>query len=102
MYTHRLDGVLGTLLPLPKQFLQGLNHEGVRHTLSSGSKLHGLSTYLVAASSNNVQTLMDHAGHIRELWSNMVSLGFQDPDLWDSLDLAYEVVLGALNIVAQQ
>lgn len=99
MYAHRIDQLLGTLIPMPKQFLQGLTHDIVRNYLASGSKVHQLSSYLVASASNNVQTLMSHANHIRELWFNMVALGMQDPDLWDSLDLAYEVVLGALNLV---
>jgi hypothetical protein len=30
----------------------------------------------------------------------MVALGLYDPELWDAVDLAWEVVLGALNLAA--
>jgi hypothetical protein len=30
----------------------------------------------------------------------MVALGLCDPELWDTVDLAWEVVLGALNLAA--
>jgi len=30
----------------------------------------------------------------------MVALGLHDPELWDTVDLAWEIVLGALNLAA--
>ncbi|KAJ7130465.1 hypothetical protein C8R44DRAFT_775589, partial [Mycena epipterygia] len=36
------------------------------------------------------------------LWPEMVTLGLYDAPLWDALDLAWEVVLGALNLAAAQ
>ncbi len=44
--------------------------------------------------------LTGHAAHVKELWQDMVALGLHDPELWDTLDLAWEITLGALNIAA--
>ncbi|KAJ6552196.1 hypothetical protein DFH09DRAFT_1366325 [Mycena vulgaris] len=38
---------------------------------------------------------------MQELWQDMVALGVYDPELWDALDLAWEVGLGVLNLAAQ-
>ncbi|KAJ7711673.1 hypothetical protein B0H16DRAFT_1627671, partial [Mycena metata] len=68
--------------------------------LANGLTRHQLGAHLCAASSGNLSTLMTHAAHVRELWQDMVALGLYDPTLWDSLDLAWEVVLGAMNLAA--
>ncbi|EEB98437.1 hypothetical protein MPER_02052 [Moniliophthora perniciosa FA553] len=36
----------------------------------------------------------------RDVWQDMVALGLHDPELWDTIDLAWEVILGALNLAA--
>lgn len=102
MYHHRLDVVLKALFPLPSQFLHNLSHHTVQSTLASGNLLHQLSTYLCSSASSNLQTLTTHAAHVKELWQDMVALGLHDPELWDTVDLAWEVVLGALNLAAAQ
>jgi hypothetical protein len=38
--------------------------------------------------------------HVKEVWQDMVALGLYDPQLWDAIDLAWEVILGALNLAA--
>jgi hypothetical protein len=43
---------------------------------------------------------MGHAHHITALWRNAIALGAHDKDLWDVIDLAWEVVLGSLNLAA--
>ncbi|KAJ6565547.1 hypothetical protein DFH09DRAFT_1314838 [Mycena vulgaris] len=35
------------------------------------------------------------------LWQDMVALGVYDSELWDALDLAWELVLGTLDSAAQ-
>ncbi|KAJ6573036.1 hypothetical protein DFH09DRAFT_1362197 [Mycena vulgaris] len=104
MYTHRLPPALAELLPSASS--HGRNGEELTHatllaTLASPSALHALASHLCASSSSNLSTLMGHAGHVKELWQDMVALGVYDPELWDALDLAWEVVLGALNLAAQ-
>lgn len=100
IYHHRPEAVLQSLFPVPSQFVQALSGESIRSTLASGSALHHLSSYLCKASSGNLQTLMTHATHVKELWQDMVALGIHDPELWDTVDLAWEVILGALNLAA--
>ncbi|KAJ7243620.1 hypothetical protein B0H12DRAFT_1003913, partial [Mycena haematopus] len=115
MYTHRLDAALGALLPLPPAFLSSLAsasspssssrsahsaHDILRTTLANPTHLHPLATHLAASEGGNLAALMAHAAHVKELWQDMVALGVYDPALWDALDLAWEVVLGAMNVAA--
>ena len=100
LYTHSLEAVLTSLFPLPSGFTQALSHYTVQSTLASGSLLHQLSTYLCSASGGSLTALTGHAAHVKELWQDMVALGLHDPELWDTLDLAWEITLGALNIAA--
>ncbi|KAJ7441210.1 hypothetical protein FB451DRAFT_1298914, partial [Mycena latifolia] len=101
LYTHRLAPALASLLPLPPAFLEPLTHASLTAALDSPSTRHALAAHLCAAASGNLSVLMGHAGHVKELWQDMVALGVYDAELWDALDLAWEVVLGALNLAAQ-
>ncbi|KAJ7736785.1 hypothetical protein DFH07DRAFT_927754 [Mycena maculata] len=98
MYAHRLDAVLSALFPVPPPFLRKLTHKTVRAALQSGADLHLLSAHLCTASGASVQVLMTHTAHVKELWQDMVALGIDDAALWDTVELAYEIVLGALNL----
>jgi len=102
LYTHSLYSLLSSLLPLPHPFTQSLStphaHSTVKETLASGPKLHQLSTYLCTHAIGNLQTLTSHASHVTAFWRNCVALGVYVPELWDAMDLAWEVVLGALNL----
>lgn len=100
MYDHRLDSVLRALFPLPSGFLQSISHQAVQSTLASGNSLHQLSMYLCSSAASNLHTLTTHAAHVKELWQDMVALGLYDPELWDTIDLAWEITLGALNLAA--
>jgi len=85
---------------MPSNFLQPLTPEAVRAALASRDTLHQLSSYLCSSSSSNIQTLMTHASHVKDVWQDMVALGIHDPTLWDTIDLAWETILGALNLAA--
>lgn len=100
MYSHSLGGVLQSLFPLPSGFVQSLSHNTVQSTLASGATLHQLSSYLCSSAGSSLQILTTHAAHVKELWQDMVALGLYDPELWDTVDLAWDVVLGALNLAA--
>jgi len=101
LYTHALESILHALLPVPTSFAHnGLAHHTVLSTLASPSALHQLSSYVVQAYGGDVQRVFGCAGHVKELWQDMVALGLNDPELWDTLDLAWEIVLGALNLAA--
>jgi hypothetical protein len=62
---------------------------------------HTLASHLCASAGGNLSALMSHAGHVKELWQDMVARGMYDASLWDALDLAWEVVLGALNLAVE-
>ena len=101
LYNHSLNGVLQSLFPLPSSFLQqSLSHNTIESTLASGSALHQLSLYLCSSAGSSLQILTTHAAHVKELWQDLVALGLYDPELWDTVDLAWEIVLGALNLAA--
>lgn len=100
LYNHSLGGVLQALFPLPSGFIQSLSHNTVQSTLASGTTLHQLSSYLCSSAGSSLQLLTTHAAHVKELWQDMVALGLYDSELWDTVDLAWEVVLGALNLAA--
>ncbi|KAJ7814911.1 hypothetical protein B0H14DRAFT_2849224 [Mycena olivaceomarginata] len=103
MYTHRIDAALGALLPLPPAFLASLAAAQdpavvLAAALAQPSTRHALSVHLLAAAGTSLSALIAHTGHVKELWQDMVALGVYDPALWAAVDLAWEVVLGALNI----
>lgn len=98
MYDHRLDSVLNALFPLPSAFLANLSPSTVRATMASGHALHQLSAYLSEATGHNLHTLTTHTAHVKDLWHDMVALGLFDSELWDTLDLAWDIVLGAMNL----
>ncbi|KAJ7716281.1 hypothetical protein B0H16DRAFT_1678426 [Mycena metata] len=103
MYTHRIDAALGALLPLPRlprDPRAPLEQRAPRRRARQRLHAPQLGAHLCAASSGNLSTLMTYAAHVRELWQDMVALGLYDPTLWDALDLASEVVLGAMNLAA--
>jgi hypothetical protein len=106
MYTHCINAALGALLPLPPTFLTSLassQDQSVVLTavLATPSTQHTLSKHLLAAAGTSLSMLMAHAGHIKELWQDMVALGVYDPVLWGAIDLVWEVVLGAMNLSMQ-
>jgi hypothetical protein len=103
LYTHNLSGLLHALLPsLPSPFLSSLSSSTIYSTLSSGPKLHQLSAHCLSNAQHGqpTQVLMGYAQHITSLWRNAIALGVHDKDLWDVIDLAWEVVLGSLNLAA--
>ncbi|KAJ7201161.1 hypothetical protein GGX14DRAFT_659381 [Mycena pura] len=75
-------------------------HAFLAGILSLRTAQRALASHLYAAASGNLTTLMEHAGHVKELWQDMVALGVCDPGLWAALDVAWETVLGAMNLAA--
>ena len=105
LYSHNIAQLLSTLIPsIPPQFLSTLSSQSIRSTLGTGSKLHQLSAHCFsqtrAEGGHPTQILMGQAQHINALWRNAVALGCSDNDLWDVIDLAWEVILGSLNLAA--
>ncbi|KAG7095985.1 hypothetical protein E1B28_006668 [Marasmius oreades] len=101
MYSHRLDKVLKELLsPMPSGFMSNLSRRDIRDILDSRSTLHELSKYLCEHDQYSLQQLTARTVRVRDVWYDLVALGLHAPELWDALDLAWEVILGALNIAA--
>jgi len=103
LYTHNVANLLYSLLPsLPSAFLSSISSDMIHSTLASGPKLHQLSAHCMANAQHGqpTQIIMGHAQHITALWRNAIALGVHDKDLWDAIDLAWEVVLGSLNLAA--
>jgi hypothetical protein len=100
LYTRSLEDLLSCLIPLPSSFVRNITAEAIQHTMTSRSKLHKLSMYLCSSSAETSQSIMSHASHVKELWQDCAALGVQSAELWECIDLAWEVVLGALNITS--
>lgn len=103
LYTHNVATLLHSLLPsLPSTFLATLSSSTIHATLASGPKLHQLSSHCLSNAQHGqpTQILMGHAHHITALWRNVIALGVHDKDLWDAIDLAWEIILGSLNLAA--
>ncbi|EGO01212.1 hypothetical protein SERLA73DRAFT_167340 [Serpula lacrymans var. lacrymans S7.3] len=107
MYTHSTATLMSALLPAcPSSFLSSLSTSSAsaRGTLSSGPALHTLSSHLLShvpgGQHNAMSALAGVAQHVAAVWRNAVALGIHDHELWDCLDLAWEVVLGAMNLGA--
>lgn len=101
LYTHSAPQLLSALLPaIPGSILSTLTSpQALRGTLASGPALHTLSAHLVS-SAPGMGALTNVAQNIAAVWRNAVALGIHDPELWNCLDLAWEVILGAMNIGA--
>jgi len=98
LYTHRFDGVMTALGFPASSFQPNLTHQHVLATLQSRDTVHSLAVLLCRHTSGNLVKLTALTAHVRDLWQDMVSLGIFDNELWDTLDLAWEVLLGALNL----
>ncbi|KAJ7430166.1 hypothetical protein FB451DRAFT_966695, partial [Mycena latifolia] len=107
MYTRHLDAALASLLPMPPAFLESLSSSGsdaptpavvIAAALNTPAVRYTLASHLCASSGGNLSSLLAHAGHVKELWKDMVALGMYEPALWDLLDLAWEVVQGAIDL----
>ncbi|KAF7310296.1 Clampless protein 1 [Mycena indigotica] len=107
LYNPRLDAVLAALLPgLPAAFLTRLADAdplpALEAALADRPTLHVLAAHLCAASNSSPAALLRRAAHVRALWQTLVALGICDAGLWAALDVAWEVMLGALNIALVQ
>lgn len=108
LYDHSVPTLLSALLhALPEPFLASLAsgpldmHQKLRGALASGQTLHQLSAHLLAKlPGRDLNALTAVAKHVAAVWRNAVALGVHDPELWDCLDLAWEVILGAMNLGA--
>ncbi|RDX42882.1 hypothetical protein K466DRAFT_584107 [Polyporus arcularius HHB13444] len=116
LHTMRPDTLLASLLPSLAQSFPQLSSAG-----SSGgpNKLHYVGQFssehlmrlahaLAGAAfqrggaQNALSGLMSHVKVINGLWQNVCALGVFDAELWGVMDLAWEVVLMAMNKVVEK
>lgn len=81
-------------------FNQNLTHQAVRAALQSPDTLHQFSVRLCQHTGGNLSKLMGLTTRVKDLWQDLVSLGLYEPELWDTVDLAWEILLGSLNLAA--
>ncbi|KAH7912849.1 hypothetical protein BJ138DRAFT_1171679 [Hygrophoropsis aurantiaca] len=82
IYTKRVDELYSSLLP--------------RSTSTADPSNEGHSAALAAMCTS--QTLLTHVMTVHGLWMNVCALGIFDEGLWHTMDVAWEVLLGALAI----
>lgn len=102
LISHRLDRFVGALLPVPASMLSSARASG---SSSSNPLAHvsapQLATYLAAtAAGDKMSALMGLTRSVSAVWRNACALGIYDRDMWAGLDFAWEVILGAMNMVA--
>ncbi|KAJ6591194.1 hypothetical protein DFH09DRAFT_196124 [Mycena vulgaris] len=88
LYTKRADILLKSLLPCPPP--PALEND---RTLVPGFATRLATTY-------TSQALLLHVNTVHGLWKNVVALGVFVDELWDTIDLAWEVLLTAMAISA--
>jgi hypothetical protein len=99
LYTHATPQLLSALLglQLPPSALAGPSDARRGGSQLVGQLAHGL----VGAAAGDLARLMSIAKRINGVWKNACALGVYDLELWDGLDLAWDAVLGAMNLVVR-
>jgi hypothetical protein len=86
LYTKRTDALLASMMPcLPPRTLE----DEPSQIPTFAIKLAG--TYII-------QALLQHTMVVHGLWQNVCALGIFDDSLWETIDLAWEVLLTAIAI----
>ncbi|KAF8495487.1 hypothetical protein F5888DRAFT_1794883 [Russula emetica] len=102
LVSHRLDRLMSALLPVPPSML---SMRGGATSSAGGPFAHisapQIATFLAAsASGDKMSALMALTRTVSAIWRNACGLGIFDRDLWAALDFSWEVILGAMNMVA--
>ncbi|KAJ7057177.1 hypothetical protein C8F01DRAFT_992458 [Mycena amicta] len=87
LYTQRTDALLKALFPIPPPPDLGGSENADADRQFAG---HLAQTY-------TPQALLTHALRVHGLWQNIVALGVHTDELWDSIELAWEVLLTAIG-----
>ncbi|KAI0061084.1 hypothetical protein BV25DRAFT_1805967 [Artomyces pyxidatus] len=101
LVSHRLDRFMAALLPVPPELLSGARAGSSSSNPLAHVSAPQLATYLAAsAAGDKLSALMGLTRSVSAVWRNACALGVFDRDLWAGLDFAWEVILGAMNMVA--
>ncbi|EKM56666.1 uncharacterized protein PHACADRAFT_253918 [Phanerochaete carnosa HHB-10118-sp] len=119
LHNKRADALLAALLPSLAQSLPRADGASSSSSSSSASRggytaqftsdrLARLAQHLAAVAHSQagtqggLQILMANAKVVTNLWKNTCAFGIFDTELWGVIDLAYEILLTALNRMARQ
>ncbi|KAJ7030646.1 hypothetical protein C8F04DRAFT_1113128 [Mycena alexandri] len=96
MYNHRIDMLLSALFPLPAP----LTYAEVKSALVSSATKLRLATHLISAHPGAAH-ILGYARRVQEVWKTVCCLGMYHIELWDALDLAWELLIVALNLAVE-
>ena len=115
LHTRRPDTLLAALLPALRSHLPPAHaassssaHARPYASLFSSDNLLRLAQMLASSAATHAGPqgalggLMAHVKVINGLWRNVCALGVSDAELWNVMDIAWEVVLVALTRVAER
>ncbi|EIN14697.1 hypothetical protein PUNSTDRAFT_58362 [Punctularia strigosozonata HHB-11173 SS5] len=97
LYTKSVPQLLTALTNL--QITSSVLNAGTSSRQVPGSTRAQLSHALAQSAGYDAQRLMNLAQRVNGFWRNACALGVFDTEMWDAMDLAWDVILGALNIV---
>jgi hypothetical protein len=94
LYTKRADILLQSLMPCqpPTLLMQSQEQE----TPSQSSQLLEFAARL--AGTYTPQALLQHTMTVHGVWQNVCALGIFDDSLWETMDLAWQILLTAIAI----
>lgn len=101
LYTRGASALVGQLLHLalpPNALCAGPSDARKGAGALAGQLAHAL----VQATGGDLARMMAAAKRVNGCWKNACALGVYDLELWDAIDLAWDAVLGAMNLVVRQ
>ena len=94
LYTKRTDMLLQSLMPCQPPTPLAQRQE--QDTPSQSSQIVDFSARLAAT--YTTQALLQHTMTVHGLWQNVCALGIFDDSLWETIDLAWHILLTAIAI----
>lgn len=94
LYTKRTDVLLQSLMPCPPP--SSLMQSEGEDSSSQSSQLVEFAAKL--AGTYTTQALLQHTMTVHGLWQNTCALGIFDDSLWETIDLAWQILLTAIAI----
>ncbi|TFK29475.1 hypothetical protein FA15DRAFT_345853 [Coprinopsis marcescibilis] len=96
LYHKRTTALLNTLLPSAAPQGLELNQTSSSSSKAGPSMLSSFATRL--GRTFTFEMLLLHTMMVHGVWQNACALGIYDQGLWDTIDLAWEVLLTALSV----
>lgn len=98
LYNHRIEGMMRALLPLSESTLQTLTtSRAVLATRQSRAVVDQMGSQIVQRANWDVENIMKMAMRVKSVWQDMAALRVSIMEMWDTLDLAWDILLAALQ-----